>query len=69
MKKKKTFMGMAIIIAILVLGVGYAAVEGVDLFVTGTANIKANAVFPIAGRAAKIIKSDFCNPEVISSKS
>lgn len=47
MRKKKTFMGMAIIIAMLVLGVGYAAVNGVTLFVSGTSNIKANADFSV----------------------
>lgn len=47
MRKKKTFMGMAIVIAILILGVGYAAIEGVDLFVNGTANVSANADFSV----------------------
>ncbi len=47
MKKRKTFMGMIIIISILVLGVGYAAINGVELFVNGTANITANADFSV----------------------
>ena len=47
MKKRKTFLGMAIFIAILVLGVGYAAVSNVTLNLNGTANIKANADFTV----------------------
>ena len=30
--------------------------------------VKAKAVLPIPGRAAQIIKSDFCHPEVTLSK-
>ena len=47
MKKRKTFLGMAIFIAILVLGVGYAAVSNITLNLTGTGNIKANADFSV----------------------
>lgn len=47
MKKRKTFVGMAIFLAVLVLGVGYAAVSGVELNLTGTANVKANADFSV----------------------
>ena len=47
MRKKKTFIGMVILIAILVLGVGYAAVSNITLNLTGSANIKANADFSV----------------------
>lgn len=47
MKKRKTFIGMTIFIAILVLGVGYAAVSDVSLLLTGTANVQANAEFKV----------------------
>lgn len=47
MKSRNTFITMIIIIAILVLGVGYAAINGVQLFVNGSANIKANADFTV----------------------
>lgn len=47
MRKKKTFIGMIILIAILVLGVGYAAISNVTLNLTGSANIKANANFSV----------------------
>ena len=47
MKKRKTFTGMAIFIAILILGVGYAAVSDISLNLTGTANVKANAEFSV----------------------
>lgn len=47
MKKRKTFTGMAIFIAILILGVGYAAVSDVSLNLNGTANVKANAEFVV----------------------
>jgi hypothetical protein len=47
MRKRKTFIGMFIIIAILILGVGYAAINGIELFVNGTANVKANADFTV----------------------
>ena len=40
-----------------------------DLKATLWAIFKAKAVFPIAGRAAKIIKSPFWSPDVILSKS
>lgn len=38
MKKRTGIIG--VLIAILVLGIGYAAVSGVDLLVNGTANVK-----------------------------
>jgi len=46
-KKRKTFIAMVIVIAILLLGIGYAAVSNVTLNLTGTANIKANADFSV----------------------
>lgn len=36
MKNKKTFVGMAIMIAVLMLGVGYAAISNVTLNISGT---------------------------------
>lgn len=45
MKKRKTFIGLAIFIAVLVLGIGYAAVTGVTLNINGNANVSANADF------------------------
>lgn len=47
MKKKKTFTSMAIFIATLILGVGYAAVSDITLNLNGTANVKANADFNV----------------------
>ena len=40
-----------------------------DLIAAFAAIFRANAVFPIAGRAAISIKSEPCNPAVLSSKS
>ena len=48
MKKRKTFIAMALIIAVLVLGVGYAAINNINLNINGTANITANADFDVA---------------------
>ena len=45
MKKRKTFIAMALVIAVLVLGVGYAAISNITLNVNGTANVTANADF------------------------
>lgn len=47
MKSKKTFTVMSILIAVLVLGVGYAAVSEVPLNLTGSVNVKANAEFVV----------------------
>lgn len=47
MQKKRTFTVMAILLAVLVLGVGYALISNVTLNLTGTANIKANADFTV----------------------
>ena len=55
MKKRKTFLGMAIFIAILVLGVGYAAVSNITLNLTGTGNIKANADFSVVYDTSHIV--------------
>lgn len=48
MKKRKTFIAMALVIAVLVLGVGYAAISNITLNVNGTANVTANADFKVA---------------------
>lgn len=40
MRNKKTIIGIAIFVAILVLGVGYAAISGVELSIAGTAEMK-----------------------------
>lgn len=45
MKKRKTFIGLAIFVAVLALGIGYAAVTGVTLNINGKANVSANADF------------------------
>lgn len=42
MKKKKTFIGLALIIAVLVLGVGYAAISNITLTINGNLSAKAN---------------------------
>ena len=47
MQKRKTFTVMAILLAVLVLGVGYALIADVDLSLTGTANIMANSDFSV----------------------
>ena len=47
MKKKRTFTIMAILIAVLVLGVGYAAIADINLNITGTANIVADSDFSV----------------------
>lgn len=47
MQKRRTFTVMAILLAVLVLGIGYAAVSSVTLDLNGTANIKANADFTV----------------------
>lgn len=56
MKKRKTFIGMAIFISILILGVGYAAVSNVPLNLNGTANVKANAEFVVEYDTDHIVK-------------
>ena len=47
MKKKRTFTVMAIIIAVLVLGIGYAAIADIPLNITGSANIVADSDFSV----------------------
>ena len=47
MKKRRTFTVMIILIAVLVLGVGYAAISNVILNITGSANIVADADFSV----------------------
>lgn len=47
MKKRKTFTSMAIVIAILILGVGYAAIAEIPLTLNGSANVHANADFNV----------------------
>ena len=47
MQKRKTFTVMAILLAVLVLGVGYALIADVELDLTGTANIMANSDFSV----------------------
>lgn len=38
MKKKRTFIGIAIFVAVLMLGIGYAAISAIPLSIAGTAN-------------------------------
>lgn len=47
MRKRNTFIGMILVIAVLVLGVGYAALNGITLTLNGTVNVKANADFRV----------------------
>ena len=42
MKNKKTFMGLAVLIAVLMLGIGYAAVSKIPLSISGSASSAAN---------------------------
>ena len=48
MKKRKTFIAMALVVAVLVLGVGYAAINNINLTVNGTGNVTANSDFTVA---------------------
>ena len=45
--KKRTFTIMAIIIAVLVLGIGYAAIADIPLTITGSANLLADSDFSV----------------------
>ncbi len=47
MRKKRTFTVMAILLAVLILGVGYAAIDDIPLLLNGNANILANADFSV----------------------
>jgi len=47
MQKRRTFTVMAILIAVLILGVGYAAITTDPLNLNGTVNVKANADFTV----------------------
>lgn len=42
MKSKKTILGIVLLIAILLLGIGYAAISGITLKIGGTADATAN---------------------------
>lgn len=42
MKKRKTFLGLILVIAVLVLGVGYAALTSVNFTINGTASATAD---------------------------
>ena len=58
MKKKRTFTVMAIIIAVLVLGIGYAAIADIPLNITGTANIVADSDFSVEFDTAHTVLVD-----------
>ena len=47
MKKRRTFTIMIILIAVLLLGIGYAAISDITLYLTGTANVVADADFSV----------------------
>ena len=47
MQKRRTFTVMAILIAVLILGIGYAAISATNITLNGTANVKANADFTV----------------------
>ena len=42
MKNKKTFMGLAVLIAVLMLGIGYAAISEIQLSISGSASSATN---------------------------
>ena len=56
MKKRKTFIGMVVFIAILVLGIGYAEIADIPLLLNGTANVQANAEFKVEYDSSHTIK-------------
>ena len=58
MKKKRTFTVMAIIIAVLVLGIGYAAIADIPLNITGSANIVADSDFSVEFDTAHTVLVD-----------
>lgn len=43
MKKRKTFLGLVLVIAVLVLGVGYAALANIEFAINGTATATSNS--------------------------
>jgi len=47
MKKNRTFTVMAILIAVLILGIGYAAISNITLYLSGTANVVADSDFSV----------------------
>lgn len=47
MRKQKTIFGLAILAAILMLGIGYAAVSDIDLNIGGTAGATADSDFDV----------------------
>ena len=47
MQRRRTFTVMAILIAVLVLGIGYAVVSNVTLNLNGSANVNANFDFTV----------------------
>lgn len=47
MKKKRTFTVMVMLIAVLILGIGYAAISNITLYLNGTANIVADSDFSV----------------------
>lgn len=47
MKKQKTIFGLAILAAVLMLGIGYAAVSNITLNIDGTATASANSDFEV----------------------
>lgn len=66
MKSKKTILGIVLLIAILLLGVGYAAITGVTLNINGTANATANTDNFIV-KFTSATAGDKCTAEVSSS--
>lgn len=47
MKSKKTLMGMVLLIGVLVLGIGYAAISTINLQINGTAKAAADGNFVV----------------------
>lgn len=66
MKSKKTILGIVLLIAILLLGIGYAAITDVTLNINGTADATANTDnFIVKFTSATAVKN--CTAEVSSS--
>lgn len=58
MKNKKTFVGVALLLAVLMLGIGYAALTNITLNITGTATGTpdgSNFVVKFSDDASKIV--------------
>ena len=67
MKRRKTYIVMAVLLAVLVLGIGYAAVSDIGLNLTGTANIVADYDFDVHyDTTHTVVTENFTNPASIT---